>query len=87
MPLKILGDTLVGISFVRNSIATALIFALPAWIDGMGVYDTFVLLSCLAVVIYSSVILFVIWGKKWRVRTASRYFAYAQRQPGFHMIE
>lgn len=70
----------MGVSFVRNAIATALIFAIPPWMDGMGVYNMFILLGCLAILVNSPYVLFLIWGKKWRGMTANRYRFYAERQ-------
>lgn len=77
---QILGDSLIGVSFFRNVMATVMVFALPPWIKGMGVYNTFILLGCLAVTINGLVILFLIWGKYWRIKTKERYNRYAQKQ-------
>lgn len=48
--------------------------------ESMGVYNMFVLLGCLAVVVNASYVLFLIWGKRWRGMTAERYHVYALQQ-------
>ncbi|KAF7549277.1 hypothetical protein G7Z17_g6485 [Cylindrodendrum hubeiense] len=35
----ILGNALTGVIFVRNILATALVFAISPWMEGMGIYD------------------------------------------------
>ncbi|KAJ5818113.1 hypothetical protein N7474_003704 [Penicillium riverlandense] len=77
---KIIGDGFVGVTFVRNLLATIFVFAIPAWEDGMGAYNMFVLLGCLAVLVVATYVPMLIWGKKWRRQYASRYEFYARRQ-------
>lgn len=79
---QILPDSLVGVAFVRNIMATALVFALAPWLDGMGIYNAFVLFGCLAVAFSLSAVPMLIWGKRWRARRAERYRWYAGRQFG-----
>jgi hypothetical protein len=60
--------------------ATALVFALAPWLDGMGIYNAFVLFGCLAVAFSLSAVPMLVWGKKWRGSCAERYRYYAGKQ-------
>jgi hypothetical protein len=75
---QILGDALVGVVFVRNGISTGMIFAVPPWMVNMGIYDMFVVCGVLAAVIALTCVPFLIWGRAWRVKLASRYAKYAK---------
>ena len=83
---EIAGDALIGVAFVRNALGTILVFAVPPWVNNMGVYSMFVLLGCLGLVVSSTYIPMLIWGKKWRIRCAKRYEYYALRQFGIRSI-
>lgn len=77
---QILGDALVGVVFVRNAISTGLIFAIPPWIDAMGVYNMFAICAVLAAVIALTCLPLIVWGRKWRILLTGRYQKYAERQ-------
>lgn len=77
---KILGDALTGVVFVRNVIITILIFTITPWMEGMGIYDMFVLLGCLTLVTSLAGILFIIYGRAWRARLAGKYEYYRAQQ-------
>lgn len=77
---QILGDALVGVVFVRNAISTGLIFAIPPWINAMGVYDMFVVCAVLAAIIALTCVPLIVWGRRWRVLLAVRYQRFAERQ-------
>ncbi|PWY96567.1 sugar transporter [Aspergillus sclerotioniger CBS 115572] len=76
----IIGDTLVGVVFVRNVISVVVLFALTPWVDGMGLRNLHILLAVLAFCIYSLPIALLIWGKKARAATASTYREMAASQ-------
>ncbi|RVX75429.1 hypothetical protein B0A52_00782 [Exophiala mesophila] len=76
----ILGDALTSVVFVRNIISTALVFALTPWMEGMGVYDMFVLLGCLAIAVALTCVPLIIWGRQWRKKLAPKYEYYAAKQ-------
>ncbi|PVH71652.1 serine/threonine kinase 16 [Cadophora sp. DSE1049] len=76
----ILGDALIGVVFIRNAISTTLVFAISPWIEGMGVYNMFVLLGCLTVVTTLACVLFIVKGRDWRVKFAGRYEHYRAQQ-------
>ena len=65
--------------FVRNIITTALVFALTPWMDGMGVKWMFILLGILAVVFALMAVPYIIWGKRWRAKSAARFDYYRLR--------
>ncbi|CZR67587.1 related to HOL1, putative substrate-H+ antiporter [Phialocephala subalpina] len=77
---EILGDALVGVCFVRNAIAAAIVFAVSPWIVGMGMYSTFVLLGLVALFVMLLCVPMIIWGKKLRILCKHRYATYAKVQ-------
>ncbi|KAF4335864.1 HOL1 substrate-H+ antiporter [Fusarium beomiforme] len=76
----IVGPALTGVVFVRNAIATALVFATTPWMTGMGVYNMFVVLGCISTVVAFTCIPMVIWGRAFRVRLAGKYEHYTNLQ-------
>ncbi|KAK4944136.1 hypothetical protein LTR10_016469 [Elasticomyces elasticus] len=76
----ILGDALTSVVFVRNVISTALVFAITPWIEGMGVYNMFVLLGCLSIAIALTCVPLIIWGRAWRIKLAPRYEHFVAKQ-------
>jgi len=61
------------VTFVRNALAAAVVFALTPWVDSMGLYDMFICASILAWAVYLLTIPMLIWGWKWRSQTAAEY--------------
>ncbi|KIW10970.1 hypothetical protein PV08_10269 [Exophiala spinifera] len=76
----ILGDALTGVVFVRNVISTALVFAITPWMNGMGVYNMFVLLGCLSIAVALTSVPLVIWGRTWRMKLAGKYEYFVAKQ-------
>lgn len=77
---NVLGDALVAITVMRNAISTIFSFCLTNWIDGMGLQNTFVLVTVLAFVISLLPLAILQWGKQVRVRTAPAYEHFSRRQ-------
>jgi MFS family permease len=77
---EILPDALIGVAFVRNIMATILVFTITPWFDGMGVYDAFVLLGCISVAFSLLGIPMYFYGKKVRVLKTEKYKYYAGKQ-------
>lgn len=71
---------MTGVVFVRNVIATGLVFAASPWMEGMGVYNMFVVLSCISTAIALTCIPMVIWGRKFRVQLAGKYDYFINQQ-------
>lgn len=76
---EIVGVSLVGVVFVRNIVTTALVFSLTPWINGMGVKWMFVLLGCIGAGFAFLSIPFILWGKKWRIKSTERFECYRVR--------
>jgi MFS family permease len=74
---QIVGDSLVGVTFTRNIISTALVFALTPWIEAMGIQNVIVIITVIAAVVFAFVFVFIFYGKKFRVWTTARYRYYA----------
>ncbi|KAK4898945.1 hypothetical protein LTR27_003676 [Elasticomyces elasticus] len=70
---EVIGDALVSVTFTRNALAAVVVFALAPWIASIGLYNTFVSASILAWAVYMLTVPMIIWGRKWRVQTASAY--------------
>lgn len=67
------GDALVGVAFVRNICATAIVFAATPWINELGMYNLFVCIGCLAFFFAGLTIPIIYFGKSLRTRGAARY--------------
>ncbi|KAK5149972.1 hypothetical protein LTS14_010444 [Recurvomyces mirabilis] len=76
---EVIGDALVPVTFVRNALATMVVFALTPWINTMGLYNMFVCATCLAFALYALTVPMLIWGKTWRVQTAAAYARHIER--------
>ncbi|PYH42370.1 MFS general substrate transporter [Aspergillus saccharolyticus JOP 1030-1] len=82
----IVGDALVGVAFVRNGLSTVFVFALTPWIEATGLVNMFIAVACIATGTLLSLIPMIMYGKRMRVWTATRYRAMAQLQPGARRI-
>ena len=71
---------MVGVTFTRNIISTALVFALTPWIEAMGIQNVIVIITVIGAVVFAFVFVFIFYGKKFRVWTTDRYRYYAERQ-------
>ncbi|EME86560.1 uncharacterized protein MYCFIDRAFT_83626, partial [Pseudocercospora fijiensis CIRAD86] len=70
---EILGDALTALTFVRNTFSTIFVFAMPAWIAGVGMTNAFNTIGAIGVVILSFAIYFIWKGKHLRVKCAKVY--------------
>ncbi|KAF5686923.1 HOL1 substrate-H+ antiporter [Fusarium circinatum] len=76
----IIGPALTGVVFVRNVIATGLVFAVTPWMEGMGVYNMYVVLGCISTAVALTCVPMVIWGRTFRVRLAGKYEYFTNKQ-------
>ncbi|KYG45127.1 hypothetical protein M433DRAFT_538592 [Acidomyces richmondensis BFW] len=76
----IIGDALTAVTFCRNTMSTIFVFAMPAWISGVGMANVFNTIGGIGIIILSFAAVFIWKGKQWRVRTANVYKYYAERQ-------
>ena len=77
---QIVADSMVSITVTRNIVATAFVFAIGPWIDGIGMKNVFAMLAVFITVIILSVFIFIFYGRKFRVSGAARYRHYARKQ-------
>ena len=73
-----MADSLVGVTLIRNLLATVFIFALTPWIDAVGIANVFLTLSVLSIaVLIPGTLAFFFFGKKMRAKTAIKYRYYS----------
>ncbi|VUC33661.1 unnamed protein product [Clonostachys rosea] len=77
---QIIGSALTSVVFVRNAIATALVFAITPWMETMGVYDMFVVIGCIATGVALTSVPVIIWGRRFRVQLADKYAHFIDQQ-------
>ncbi|KAL5356445.1 major facilitator superfamily domain-containing protein [Aspergillus floccosus] len=77
---ELVAEGLVGITYVRNAIATAAAFAISPWLDGLGVQRMFVSVGCLCFGILLLVIPMIVWGRAARQYTAEFYMETVARR-------
>lgn len=73
---------MVGVVFVRNAFATIFIFALTPWINSVGIANVFLTLALITVVVIFLGIILLVYGKRFRMRTAARYEAWSDKHYG-----
>ncbi|KAH8800499.1 major facilitator superfamily transporter [Xylogone sp. PMI_703] len=83
---NIVADALVAIVFVRNAISVIILFTLSPWISSLGIQNTLICASFLALGILLIPIPLLIWGKRARIATAEKYRYYMSRQPVNRLI-
>ncbi|PYH79284.1 MFS general substrate transporter [Aspergillus uvarum CBS 121591] len=76
----IVGDALVGVTFIRNSVSTVFIFSLSPWGSAVGIQNVILSMACIATFVLSFIAVFIIWGKKLRAWTTASYEKYSLRQ-------
>ncbi|KAK2589515.1 hypothetical protein QQS21_012808 [Conoideocrella luteorostrata] len=74
---NMIGDTLVGIVFVRNVLNVVVSVGIIPWMNSMGLQNTFILASSTAAVILLIPVLLIRWGQKARGNTAAKYERYS----------
>jgi len=77
---EIVGDSLTALTFLRNVFSTIFVFAMPAWVDAVGIPNVFNAICAIGLFILSWAGLFIWKGKMLRYRTAKVYMYYASRQ-------
>ncbi|KAF2008545.1 MFS general substrate transporter [Aaosphaeria arxii CBS 175.79] len=76
----VVGDALVGVTFLRNAISAAFVFAVDPWVEATSIKWCLVAIVLISMFFMSLSVVFIIWGKQFRGRTAARYQYYARRQ-------
>ncbi|KOS42389.1 hypothetical protein ACN38_g6718 [Penicillium nordicum] len=70
---QILGDAMVGITFMRNIPSLVIPFFLLPWIRRIGILNVYIVVSVISTVIFMVTFIFIIYGKRIRTATATRY--------------
>ncbi|KAF2010110.1 MFS general substrate transporter [Aaosphaeria arxii CBS 175.79] len=77
---QIVGDAMVGVTFIRNLCSTIMIFAKTPWIAGIGLQNTFIMIGViLASILFGNGFL-VYYGKYFRYKYRATYQKYAMKQ-------
>ncbi|KAJ5461282.1 Major facilitator superfamily domaingeneral substrate transporter [Penicillium daleae] len=69
----IIADSIVGLTFIRNLISTIFVFALAPWVDRVGLTWFYVTFGLITTFIMLGNIIFIYFGKSFRVRSARKY--------------
>ena len=75
-----IGESFAGIAFLRNVFSIALIFAIVPWMKSQGLTEMFIVDGIWCYVVAALYIPLLIWGKKFRRRSAARYRRFSERK-------
>jgi hypothetical protein len=67
------------VTYTRNVISTILVFALQPWVDRVGLKWFYVTFGLITLVVMMGNLLFVYFGKSFRIRSAGRYGRFARQ--------
>lgn len=83
---EIAGESLVTVILIRNSLGFAFNYAINPWIDSLGLQNCFISVAMISLFSTGTFLLMVVWGKKLRMFSAARYWAYVSedRAAGGH---
>ncbi|TWU73853.1 hypothetical protein ED733_005518 [Metarhizium rileyi] len=74
---NMIGDALVGISFIRNGIAIVVLLVIIPGMQNMGMQTTFIVVAVTAAVVLLIPIPMMIWGRRARIATSAKYEHYS----------
>ena len=74
------GEAFTGITFVRNSVAVVIPFAIDPWMQAMTLTNMFVICAVVSFLISLLFVPLLIWGKRMRVATAAKYYKMLEEQ-------
>ncbi|THY65876.1 MFS general substrate transporter [Aureobasidium pullulans] len=66
-------QVITTIILLRNIIGFGISFGIQSWIDGMGLQNTFIFVGCLSFAVTMFAVFFIVFGKRMRRRTTTRY--------------
>ncbi|GLI79756.1 hypothetical protein PoHVEF18_008097 [Penicillium ochrochloron] len=78
----IIADSVVGVTFIRNLISTIFVFALAPWVDRVGLTWFYVTFGLITTVIMLGNVIFIYFGKSFRVRAAGKYRYFSAQRLG-----
>ncbi|KAL2813439.1 major facilitator superfamily domain-containing protein [Aspergillus granulosus] len=73
----IIADAVVAVTFTRNAISTIFVFALQPWVDRVGLNWFYVTFGLIGVLVLMGNLVFIYFGKSFRVKFAERYYHFA----------
>ncbi|KAF9874439.1 major facilitator superfamily transporter [Colletotrichum karsti] len=65
---EVVGDAMVGVTFIRNMCSFIIIFALPPWIAAAGVQTVYIVIGVFITAILFGSGIFIVFGKRFRFR-------------------
>jgi len=71
--IQIIADSVVALTFVRNVISTVFVFALQPWVDRVGLNWFYITFGLITMVIMMGNLVFIYFGKGFRVKLAHKY--------------
>lgn len=78
-----MADSLVGVAFMRNLLATIFVFAVTPWLNAVGLPNMFLTFGMiLLLVLGPGTIAFLYYGKRVRTWIVARYHHYSSWQTG-----
>lgn len=69
----------MSVTFTRNALSTAFVFAITSWIAKVGMKNVFITINVIGTVVLLFTLLFIYQGKRFRVLTTARYRYFAER--------
>ncbi|KAI1537139.1 ProP Permease of the major facilitator superfamily [Pyrenophora tritici-repentis] len=84
---EILGDVMIGVTFVRNVFSVVILFALTPWIKRNGIQNVCLITAGVCFVVLLFPVPLLIWGKRIRIATAQKYRHMALLQPSHRTVE
>ncbi|KAJ5100425.1 hypothetical protein N7456_006477 [Penicillium angulare] len=78
----IIADSIVGVTFIRNLISTVFVFALQPWCDRVGLTWFYVTFGLISLVTLLGNVVFIYFGKRFRVIVAARYRGFSAQKLG-----
>ncbi|OAQ96105.1 hypothetical protein LLEC1_07488 [Akanthomyces lecanii] len=71
---EISGDSLVSIILIRNTMSFAIGYGITPWLDGLGLQNCFISVAFVALVICSTFLPMIWWGKRLRAAKRGSYW-------------
>lgn len=79
--IQIIADAVVGITFIRNCLATTFVFALTPWVAKVQLHNVMLTFAMMTVFFIGvGTVVFLVYGKRLRTATIGMYRIYAKRQ-------
>ncbi|KAJ5908199.1 hypothetical protein N7495_000881 [Penicillium taxi] len=70
---NIIADAVVGVTFLRNIIATVFVFVLQPWVDRVGLAWFYVAFGLITTFVMMCNLIFIVYGKSLRAKSTEKY--------------